>query len=127
MAKAGGISSCPGAATNQVRRIAQLVAEARVPSPPRLEMSADGVEQFRFRSGLLGGSGATEKPGAELGVPMNVVPPAHLIFEKPREQQALCACGFHHQRIRQDVHICHEVVEHGREIGRSGHRRVGVD
>jgi hypothetical protein len=112
---------------DQIGRSTQLVAEARVPSPPRLEMSPDGVEQFRFRSGLLGSSGAAEEPGAELGVPMNVVPTAHLIFEKPREQQALRACGFHHQRIRQNVHISHEVVEHSGEIGWSGHRRVGVD
>jgi hypothetical protein len=58
---------------------------------------------------------------------VNVVAAPHLIFEEPREQQALRAGGFHHQRIRRDVHIRNEVVEHGGEIGRGGHGRIGVD
>ena len=91
-----------------------------MPAAPRLEMSPNGVEQFRFRRGLLGSGGAPEKAGAELGIPVNVVPAAHLIFEKSRKEQALRARRFHHQRIGEDVHVGNEMVEHRGEIGGSG-------
>ena len=76
---------------------------------------------FAFEADCSAAAARRKNAGAELGIPMDVVPAAHLIFEKPREQQALRAGRFHHQRIREDVHVCHEVVEHGSEIGRSGH------
>ena len=76
---------------------------------PRLEMSSNGVEQFRFRSGLLGSGGAAEEAGAELGIPVNIVPAAHLIFEESRKQQTLCARRFQQQRIGEDVHVGHEI------------------
>ena len=87
-----------------------------MPAPPWLEMSADGVEQFGLRSGLLGRSGSAEEPGADFRIPVNIVPAAHLIFEEPRQQQALRARRFHHQAVAQQGRVGDNMVEDHAEI-----------
>src|SRR5688500_6351606 len=58
---------------------------------------------------------------------MDVMAAPHLVFEKTCQQQALRARGFHQRRIAVRAHIRDEVIEHGNEISRSGHRSIAVD
>ena len=93
---------------------------------PWFEVSPDSVKQFRFRMGLLGHGGPPEEAGAELGVPVDVVAAAHLVFEESRKEQTLCSRGLQHQRVRQDAHIGDEMVEHRGQVGGSRHCGVWV-
>lgn len=70
--------------------------------------------------------------GTERGVPSDVVPPPHLVFEEPAEKQALCAGRLHHEPVVQQGRVDDEVIEHCAErcgcgkflIGLSGNQSV---
>jgi len=74
-----------------IRLVAQLAAQPRVALAPGLEAPGDRVEQPGFRRGWFLNGRPAEKTRAQFGIPANVVPPAHLIFEEARQQQALRA------------------------------------
>ena len=73
-----------------------------------------------------------EETGAEFRIPANVVPPAHLILEESRQQEALGAGGFHHHGVVEQRRINHEVIEdvaevrRGRKIDRGLRRYLSV-
>ena len=52
------------------------------------------------------------KKPARPRVPADVVPPAHLVLEESRQQQALRACRFHHFAVVLQAGVEHEMVEH---------------
>src|ERR1700720_3100166 len=71
--------------------VAELPAQPGVTLAPRLETPADRVEQPGLVRGLFLNGRPAEKTGAQLCIPADVVPPAHLILEEPRQHQALRA------------------------------------
>ena len=81
---------------------------------------------------LLEIGGAGEKADPQARVPADVVPPAQLVLEESRQQQALRTCGFHHRAIVTQAGVEHEVVEHlsegrrRRQIGRRVRGDPGV-
>ena len=54
------------------------------------------------------------------------MPLAHLIFEEPRQQQALRARRFHHQAVVQQGRVGYKMVEDGAEIRGSRPITVGL-
>ena len=109
-----------------IRLVAQLAAQPRVALAPGLEAPRDRVEQPGFRQGLFLNGRPAEKTRAQLGVPADVVAPAHLIFEEPRQQQALRARRFHHQAAAQQGRVGYEMVEDHAEIRGSRPIDVGL-
>lgn len=57
-----------------------------------------------------------EETRAQLRVPPDVVPVAHLALKKPRQQQALRARHFHHLAVALQGGVRHEVVKDRAEI-----------
>ena len=104
----------------------QLAAQARVPLAPRFEVPADCVEKPGFARGLFMDGRPAEETGAQLCVPSDVVPLAHLILEEPRQQEALRARHFHHQAVAEQGSVRHKVVEQRAEIPGSGPFSVGL-
>src|SRR5437899_10151190 len=62
--------------------IAQVAAEQRVALTPQLEAPRDGIEHPGFVQGALVTGRLSEKAGAQLGIPANVVPRTHLVREE---------------------------------------------
>ena len=104
----------------------QLAAQARVPLAPRFEVPADRVEKPGLALGLFMEGRPAEETGAQLCVPADVVPLAHLILEEPRQQEALRARHFHHQAVAEQGRVRHKVVEQRAEIRGSGPFGVGL-
>lgn len=67
-----------------------------------------------------------EEAGTQLRVPADTVPLAHLILEKPCQQQALRACHFHHDAVPQQRAVRHEMVEDLTEVSGSWPFDVGL-
>src|SRR5713226_10459400 len=109
-----------------IRLVAQLATQPRVALAPGLEAPGDRVEQPGFRRGLFLNGRPAEKTRAHLGIPAYVVPPAHLIFEEPRQQQALRARRFHHQAVVQQGRVGYKMVEDHAEIRGSRPIDVGL-
>ena len=107
-----------------IRLVAQFAAQPRVALAPRLEAPGDRVEQPRFGRGWFLNGRPAEETRAQLGIPADVVPPAHLILEEPRQQQALRARRFHHQAVVQQGRVGHKMVEDHAEI--RGSRPIDV-
>jgi hypothetical protein len=74
--------------------VPQLAAQLRVPLAPRFEVPADRVKEPGFARGPFMDGRPAEETRAQLRVPADVVPLAHLILEEPRQQEALRACHF---------------------------------
>jgi len=49
---------------------------------------------------------------------VDIVTPAHLVFEEARQQQALGPRGFQHKGIAERARIRNEVVEYGTQVCR---------
>ena len=104
--------------------VTQLAAQLRVSLPPRFEVPTDCVEEPSLVLGRFVESRPAEETGPQLRVPADVVPLAHLILEKPRHQEALCACHFHHQAVVQQRSVRDKMVEDDAEI--RGSRPFGI-
>src|SRR5215207_7083064 len=92
---------------------------------PRLEVSGDRVKQSGLRRRLFLHRGTAEEARAQPSVPTDIVPTPHLIFEEPREQQALRPRGFQHQTVVQQSLIDYEIVEDRTQISRNRQVDVG--
>src|SRR6266849_6166287 len=73
----------------QVGLALQLATQLRVAPTPRLEAPRDGVEQPGFVERPLLQGGPAEETRPQLGIPADVVPWTHLVFEESRQQQTL--------------------------------------
>src|SRR5258705_13714899 len=100
----------------QIRLVPQRAAQPRVPLTPRFEASGDRVEEPGFVRGPFVDGSLAEETRAQLRVPADVVPLAHLILEEPRQYEALRACHFHHQAVAQQGGVRHKMVEDLAEI-----------
>src|SRR5580765_7180259 len=76
--------------------IAHLAAEQGVALTPELEAPRNGIEHPGFVQGALVKGRLSEKAGAQLGIPANVVPWTELVLEKARQPHALCTPRFQH-------------------------------
>jgi len=74
--------------------------------------------------GVFEHRGPAEETRAQLRIPLDAVPAAHLILKEPRQEQALCACHLHHQAVVMEARVRHEVVEDRAEI--RGSRPIAV-
>jgi hypothetical protein len=92
----------------QIGLVAQLAAQLRVALTPQLEAPRDSVEQPGFVQAPLVKGRPSEETRAQLGIPADVVPSTHLVLEKSRQEQALCARRFHHQTVVQQGRVGHK-------------------
>src|SRR5258708_1552576 len=110
----------------QIGLVAQLAAQPRVALAPGLEAPGDRVKQPGFERGLFLNRRSREETRAQLGIPADVVPLAHLILEEPDEHQALCASRFHHQAVWLEAPVEHKMVQDRAEIRRSRQLDIGL-
>ena len=83
-------------------------------------MARDRIQQLGFGARLFVNRGSSEKARTQRGIPMDVMPSTHLIFEESREKQALRSRRFQHQTVVRQGGIQYEMVEDRAETG--GHR-----
>ena len=106
--------------TQQIRLLAEVSAQSRVPLTPVLETRSHGREQMYLLWGSLQIGSTAEETDAQLRVPADVVPSAQLVLEESGQQQALGACRFQHAAIVPQTRVEDEMVKH---LGERGGRR----